>query len=187
MVSILHIAHRKPRMSQATTRPATLALPPGASRLCASRSTVSFCSCARRAGSVATMKQESSMSRRIERSPKFEDPIKVTTGPMSCTEKVLDSRGMHKLDADEDRQPTKTESRGQYRRREDQNLCIEIQPELCDRLEKSSPPAVSITLPRVNPSCTKRAQSINQSKSTIGYYTRIGSVCGRTSVHVPKR
>jgi len=32
------------------------------------------------------------------------------------------------LDDDEDRQPTKTESRGQYRRREDQYLCIEIQP-----------------------------------------------------------
>jgi len=33
------------------------------------------------------------------------------------------------LDDDKDRQPTKTQSRGQYRRREDQYLCIEIQPE----------------------------------------------------------
>ena len=32
------------------------------------------------------------------------------------------------MDDDEVRQPTKTESQGQYRRREDQYLCIEIQP-----------------------------------------------------------
>jgi len=37
-----------------------------------------------------------------------------------------------KLDVDEVRQPTKTESRGQYRGREDQYLCIEIQPEVGD-------------------------------------------------------
>jgi len=47
-------------------------------------------------------------------------------------QRILDSRagrGIPKLDEDEDRQPTKTESRGQYRRREDQYLCMEIQPE----------------------------------------------------------
>jgi len=37
--------------------------------------------------------------------------------------------GGRELDDDEDRQPTKTESRGQYRKREDQYLCIEIQPD----------------------------------------------------------
>ena len=36
--------------------------------------------------------------------------------------------GTHLIQYDEDRQPTRTESRGQYRRREDQYLCIEIQP-----------------------------------------------------------
>ena len=39
---------------------------------------------------------------------------------------ILDSRA--ELDVNEDRQPTKTKSRGQYRRTEDQYPCIEIQP-----------------------------------------------------------